>query len=548
MEGRKPLNLEGLDSMMKRMDEVEEGFSPDLQIVRPDQNQGCISSSSSSPPSPPSGIEKIDPASLSDFQLVDKITDYRNNLKLPLRDGGAKISQKISSLEKELARRGSQTQTGIKLDELKQTSPFSHSKLTKGKQDVFDLEVKSSSPEQKVARRSIDNGYPTIALECDKDESIPFSAHTPDSAVDGFQDLENSPRRRIAKVCFKCHQSVSNGASPSTGINELLCCSSCKEKPVSSPPNGMRANVCVLSKGPKISGSIKRSKQAVGGTFDTALELSDDEEVGEKIIGESSSSDLSMRKRLRSASKKLAGIKCLYPPSGDPEAVEVRAEDLQHLAPFEFLNDTVIDFYMKYMQVNFLEEEEDRFHFFSCFFYKKLTFAKKARCKNWFEDVHKWTKGVNLFKKSYLFVPIHDSCHWSLAIVCFFAEEKRSYIFHLDSMASTGHQSNIIFNVLKSYLQAEQKHLIQVNGNVEDITTDELVKPICKRALVPLQDNEWDCGLFMLYYIQRFVSDIDSKGFHEMFRRNWFKPNEASEMRGTIFSILECIFKVDEVT
>lgn len=36
--------------------------------------------------------------------------------------------------------------------------------------------------------------------------------------------------------------------------------------------------------------------------------------------------------------------------SCDPDAVEVRGADLRHLAPSEFLNDTVIDFYMKYEQ------------------------------------------------------------------------------------------------------------------------------------------------------------------------------------------------------
>lgn len=37
----------------------------------------------------------------------------------------------------------------------------------------------------------------------------------------------------------------------------------------------------------------------------------------------------------------------LYPPEGDPHAVEVSAADLSHLQPSEFLNDTVIDLYLK---------------------------------------------------------------------------------------------------------------------------------------------------------------------------------------------------------
>ncbi|KAI5054152.1 hypothetical protein GOP47_0030955, partial [Adiantum capillus-veneris] len=62
------------------------------------------------------------------------------------------------------------------------------------------------------------------------------------------------------------------------------------------------------------SGSAKRSQQAIGDTIDTALELSDDEELKEVAVGESSSSvNLLKRKCMHNASEKLAGAKFLYP-------------------------------------------------------------------------------------------------------------------------------------------------------------------------------------------------------------------------------------------
>lgn len=36
----------------------------------------------------------------------------------------------------------------------------------------------------------------------------------------------------------------------------------------------------------------------------------------------------------------------------DPEAVEILASDIQRLNPLEFLNDTIIDFYIKYEHHN----------------------------------------------------------------------------------------------------------------------------------------------------------------------------------------------------
>ena len=42
------------------------------------------------------------------------------------------------------------------------------------------------------------------------------------------------------------------------------------------------------------------------------------------------------------------GLKALYPEDGGPGSVEVVPADLDRLQPGEFLNDTIIDFYMRY--------------------------------------------------------------------------------------------------------------------------------------------------------------------------------------------------------
>jgi sentrin-specific protease 7 len=40
-------------------------------------------------------------------------------------------------------------------------------------------------------------------------------------------------------------------------------------------------------------------------------------------------------------------MRCVFPPGGGRFSVEVVAEDLNRLDAEEFLNDTVIDYYMK---------------------------------------------------------------------------------------------------------------------------------------------------------------------------------------------------------
>lgn len=68
---------------------------------------------------------------------------------------------------------------------------------------------------------------------------------------------------------------------------------------------------------------------------------------GTKLPGPARKPDL--RGDYRQLHVMLAGLKCCYPPAGGKQSVEVLAEDLARLQPGEFLNDTCIDFYMKWV-------------------------------------------------------------------------------------------------------------------------------------------------------------------------------------------------------
>ena len=54
----------------------------------------------------------------------------------------------------------------------------------------------------------------------------------------------------------------------------------------------------------------------------------------------------------------LQGLKALYPPGGGPDSVQVVASDLARLDPDEFLNDTIIDFFIKCIFHLFLQPLE----------------------------------------------------------------------------------------------------------------------------------------------------------------------------------------------
>lgn len=104
----------------------------------------------------------------------------------------------------------------------------------------------------------------------------------------------------------------------------------------------------------------------------------------------------------------LQGLSCHFPPGGGVGSVEVLARDLAKLEPGVFLNDTLIEFYLKHIQSELPPEVANRCHFFSTFFYERLSekpvdgssgYQSSVRlpapynqaAKNW-SKVRKWTK------------------------------------------------------------------------------------------------------------------------------------------------------------
>lgn len=110
--------------------------------------------------------------------------------------------------------------------------------------------------------------------------------------------------------------------------------------------------------------------------------------------------------------------------------ISINTEDYMCLAIDQYLNDVIIDFYLKYLLIERLSDEQrQRTHVFSTFFYKRLTTmtsvkrggeqAKMTASQKRHFRVKTWTKAVNLFEKDYIIIPINEQSHWFLAIVCF---------------------------------------------------------------------------------------------------------------------------------
>ncbi|XP_068565208.1 sentrin-specific protease 6 isoform X3 [Cebidichthys violaceus] len=119
----------------------------------------------------------------------------------------------------------------------------------------------------------------------------------------------------------------------------------------------------------------------------------------------------------------------VYPPPPAKGGMSVTNEDLHCLNDGEFLNDVIIDFYLKYLVLEKLKKDDaQRIHVFSSFFYKRLNQRERRNApdttnlpiqKRKHNRVKTWTRHVDLFQKDFIFVPINESAHWYLAVICF---------------------------------------------------------------------------------------------------------------------------------
>ncbi|KAF5027845.1 hypothetical protein F66182_33 [Fusarium sp. NRRL 66182] len=106
----------------------------------------------------------------------------------------------------------------------------------------------------------------------------------------------------------------------------------------------------------------------------------------------------------------------IYPPTGKNRAT-VDRDDIQRLDEGEFLNDNLISFYLRYLQIQLEKEHPEvlqKVYIFNTFFFEKL---RSNRAKINYDGVKAWTARVDLLSYEYIIVPVNENAHWYLAII-----------------------------------------------------------------------------------------------------------------------------------
>ncbi|XP_078328229.1 uncharacterized protein LOC111102878 isoform X2 [Crassostrea virginica] len=151
-----------------------------------------------------------------------------------------------------------------------------------------------------------------------------------------------------------------------------------------------------------------------------------------------------------------------FPPPPAPGGIQVTNEDLSCLEEGEFLNDVIIDFYLKYLFLDVLSDRDrQRTHIFSSFFFKRLT-QRQGRCgleadmvdKTPAEKKHarvkNWTKKVDLFEKDFIFVPINEHSHWFLAVICFPGLQAPAQFSYIPKLTKPVTQKTLIAQIVSN--------------------------------------------------------------------------------------------------
>ncbi|OMJ27147.1 Ubiquitin-like-specific protease 2 [Smittium culicis] len=107
-------------------------------------------------------------------------------------------------------------------------------------------------------------------------------------------------------------------------------------------------------------------------------------------------------------------------PFDSKNSVTVTMNDFRRLNSCEFLNDTIIDFYLRFLLEHLKVRNPVLFgqvFVYSPFFYELYNKNPKLEPHKRYEYVKKWTSKVNMADKKYLFFPINKDQHWFLAVI-----------------------------------------------------------------------------------------------------------------------------------
>eukprot|EP00092_Neocalanus_flemingeri_P030193 GFUD01032772.1.p1 GENE.GFUD01032772.1~~GFUD01032772.1.p1 ORF type:complete len:452 (+),score=167.88 GFUD01032772.1:192-1358(+) len=221
-------------------------------------------------------------------------------------------------------------------------------------------------------------------------------------------------------------------------------------------------------------------------------------------------------------------------------------EDYSTLRKGTFLNDNMVNFYLKFLyRERLAEAEQDQVYVFSSMFYKRLTTdpvegSKMANLEmnlnmSLQEKRHRrvkaWTKNVRLLDKTLVFIPICEFSHWYMVVLVKPGSEQPCLMV-LDSL---GGDNTGAVDIIREYLDIESR--VRVEKAVQSFNEMTVETPE-----IPRQENGYDCGVFLLHYAEKMM---ERPGQFVTFTpgsvldlTDWFPSSEVGRKRSDIAKLV----------
>lgn len=201
----------------------------------------------------------------------------------------------------------------------------------------------------------------------------------------------------------------------------------------------------------------------------------------------------------------------------DKRKIEINIEDIARLGDRIYLNDVVVDFFMKQGLESLVMRDPawaDKILLVNTFFFTQAT----SRVN----QLSGWVAKLPFFERHITILPIHQRHHWSVAVIVGMDEYPRVQptIVILDSLLGSGvdrTQFRQVSTALGKIFRAQGKDPPNIRG----------YRTVA--AAVPLQPNSTDCGVYMIHYLQQiFENPAEFAGYIEPKVAETNDPSEAS--------------------
>lgn len=267
---------------------------------------------------------------------------------------------------------------------------------------------------------------------------------------------------------------------------------------------------------------------------------------GVLLYSDLSESEHSTKRTHHSPSKRIKFSPSLNYTFRDGSHHHITDTDFQGLYNHAWLNDSIVDFFLKYFaelaEDNIEGFDSNSYEIFSSFFYITLTRTES----NYYENVKKWVLRLDLFKKKFCIIPVIEMSHWYCVIIYGLdkllesrasedAGSQKCYLYVFDSLNQN--HSNIE-KPIKEFLVGYGRDKYNVDVSARNIQL--------RKSCVLKQPNFNDCGIHVIYNVNVFLNN--QQEIIEIWNKppaegkklisKYFKKSLIDGMRGKLRKIL----------